>query len=269
MHRRTPAVLGAVALTALVAAGCSDAGPARTAAATPSPTGAAAASTIASATASSKAPSTAASASDAGYRQSTIRVDGQTDRARYDVQLPQVEGGDPTVSARYDSSMRAALRDQIDGDYGEGMHFTLTGGEDSTTTVSPGTVSGLLQTSWDADPPGAHSTALLATVVIDRKTARPITLAELFPDEQAGLQRLSEESAKLLPDTVVGSDYDATGIAPVEHNFANWLPTAQGMQIHFLEYQVGPYAAGLVTITIPWEHLRDVVAPGLYAAVSS
>lgn len=257
MHRRTPTLLGAVVLTALVAAGCADTGPARTAAATPSQNAAAPV---------SEAP---APAPDTDYHQTTVRLHGQTDHARYDVLIPQVEGGNSAVSARFDSSMRAALQDQIDGDYGEGMHFTLTGGEDSTTTVSAGTVSGLLQTSWEADPPGAHPTALIATVVIDRKTAQPITLAELFPDEQAGLQRLSDESAKLLPDTVVGSGYEADGIAPVERNFVNWLPTPQGMQIHFLEYQVGPYAAGLVTITVPWSHLRDVVAPDLYGAVSS
>jgi hypothetical protein len=49
--------------------------------------------------------------------------------------------------------------------------------------------------------------------VIDSRTAKRITLADLFSDEQAGLQWLSEQT-KL-------------GFAPTEANFAHWIHPAE------------------------------------------
>ena len=124
-------------------------------------------------------------------------------------------------------------------------------------------------TSWNADPPGAHPTPIVATVVVNADTAAPITLGDLFPDLPAGLQALSDSSARLLPETVAGPDFDRSGIEPTEANFANWLATPAGMEIHFNDYQVGPHAIGLVTVTVPWEDLADVIDPELAPVVSS
>ena len=84
---------------------------------------------------------------------------------------------------------------------------------------------------------GAHPTTYIGTVVIDSRTAKPITLADLFSDEQAGLQRLSEQ----------------TKLEPVETSFADWIPTADGIEIHRLPQ----------TLTVPWSALNDVLAPGM------
>jgi hypothetical protein len=100
---------------------------------------------------------------------------------------------------------------------------------------------------------GAVPTITPTAIVIDSRTAQPITLADLFVDEQAGLQRLSEQT-KL----IVGVP-DQDGTAPVAENFANWIPTAEGMEIHIAPYQFGVRMAEI--ITVPWPALSDLLAP--------
>ncbi|MFC9786629.1 RsiV family protein [Rhodococcus sp. NPDC127528] len=211
---------------------------------------------------------TTATAAPAAYTATSMRVSGDNGRVRYDVVLPQVAGGAPAVAGEFNESVRAALQDQIDGSPGE--RFTLEGRNESTVArIGARVLAGLLVTSWNADPPGAHPTPLVATVVIDADNAQPITLGALFPDLPAGLRRLSDESARLLPATAAGPGFDRSGIEPTEANFANWIPTPAGMEIHFADYQVGPHAAGLVVVTVPWDRLDDVIAPGLRDVVRS
>ncbi|WP_027500793.1 RsiV family protein [Rhodococcus sp. UNC363MFTsu5.1] len=200
------------------------------------------------------------------YTATTSRSTGDTGRVQYDVTLPRIEGGNPAVAAEFNESVAAALQDQIDGPGDE--RFTLTGRE-AFARVGGRVVSGLLVTSWNANPPGAHPTPLVATVVVGADDAEPITLSALFPDLQAGLSRLSEESARLLPATAAGAEFEREGIEPTELNFANWLPTPAGMEIHFSDYQVGPHAIGLVVITVPWDRLADVIAPEQLEVVRS
>ncbi len=44
--------------------------------------------------------------------------------------------------------------------------------------------------------PAAHPTSFVSTVVIDARTAKPITLGDLFTDKQAGLDKLSEQTKR-------------------------------------------------------------------------
>lgn len=213
-------------------------------------------------------PSPSPTTTESSYTATTVRITGDNGRVRYDVVVPQIEGGDPAVAAEFDESMRAALQDQIDG--WQGDRFTLESTDRSAVVhIGSRVVSGLLVTSWNADPPGAHPTPIVATVVIDADDAQPITLDRLFPDLPAGLDRLSEESARLLPTTAAGPDFQREGIEPKQENFANWVATPAGMEIHFSDYQVGPHAIGLIDVTVPWERLSDVVAPDLVDVVSS
>lgn len=224
--------------------------------------------TAAPSTPSTKSAASSTTTAESGYTATTVRVTGDSGRVRYDVVVPQIEGGDPAVTAEFDESMRAALQDQIDGWPGD--RFTLESTDRSAVVhIGARVVSGLLVTSWDADPPGAHPTPLVATVVIDADDAQPITLDRLFPDLQAGLNRLSEESARLLPATAAGPDFVREGIEPKQENFANWVATPAGMELHFTDYQVGPHAIGLIVVTVPWDRLSDVVAPDLARVVSS
>lgn len=218
---------------------------------------------------SSAPTTTSSSAAAAAYTTSSTRVTGTTDRASYDVAIPQLAGGKQSVTAEFNQSMRAALQDQIDADY-SGLSFTLRDGyRNGPFHIGSRVVSAELISYWTANPPGAHGDSLLATVTIDTDTATPITLSDAFGDLDTGLRRLSQEAARILPTTVVGDRYERSGITPTEKNFANWTASPQGMVIHFGDYQVGAYADGLIDITVPWSDLSDVLAPGMQDVLSS
>jgi hypothetical protein len=111
----------------------------------------------------------------------------------------------------------------------------------------------------------AHPNNYVSTVVIDSRTTKPITLADLFGDEQAGLDRLSQQTKLIFPQVWGGGPtpmLDEPGNRPIAENFANWIPTAAGMELHFVDYQFGH---GTPVITVPWSALTDVLAPDMIA----
>lgn len=256
-------MVAALAVTAAVA-GCSTSGTATPASA---PTTTDVTVTTERAEPTSTAPPTTSNAAEP-YVVGSTRITGSAEHATYDVAIPQLSGGDPAVTAEFNESMRAALQDQIDGDYGN--DFALTDGYSTGTTyVGKRVISAEQITSWIAVPPGAHGNSLLATVTIDADTAQPITLGDAFTDLDVGLARLSDRAAEILPTTPAGESFERTGIEPTVANFGNWTASQQGMNIHFGDYQVGPYSIGLVTITVPWADLSDVLAPGMQDVLSS
>lgn len=250
---RTPVltVVGAVILLA----GCSSAG---------TPT--AALDTSSNITATASVATTDRTLAPSTYSFSTVRVVGSTGRVKYDVGIPRIDGPDPAVVEEFNESMRTALQDQIDGF--DDARFSLSDALPGPTYVGSSTAGAVLNTLWDASPPGAHPSYIIATVTVNTDTAAPITLQDIFPDLQAGLQRLSEQSALLSPATAAGPDFEPTGIEPVVDNFANWVPSADGMNIRFGDYQVGPHAIGLVDVTFPWTALSDVADPGTLDVLS-
>ncbi|WP_074330616.1 hypothetical protein [Mycobacteroides abscessus] len=64
----------------------------------------------------------------------------------------------------------------------------------------------------------------------------------MFTNEQDGLNRLSEKAGAIL--WLKGE----TGLEPIEKNFANWIPTVTGLEVHFADYQLGH---GLRITTVP------------------
>lgn len=260
--RRLLALVGACGVAVVALTGCSaESGTAVTESSTTAP------STTERTTTATTTAVTETETGSEPYRAETLLVSGSTDRVDYDVEIPQISGGDPAVVDEFNESTRAALQDLIDGPGTE--RYTLSTGTHEVTRIGEHVVAGLLVTSYNMNPPGAHPTAIVSTVAVNTDDATPITLQDLFPDLQAGLDRLSEQSALLLPETAAGPDYVAEGIAPEEINFANWLPTPEGMDIHFGDYQVGPHAIGLVTVTVPWDDLDDVMDPAIVPVVSS
>ncbi|QII04987.1 DUF3298 domain-containing protein [Rhodococcoides fascians A25f] len=260
---RIRSMVAAVAVTAAVA-GCSTSGTATPASA---PTTTDVTVTTERAEPASTAPPTTSNAVEP-YVVGSTRVTGSTQHATYDVAIPQLSGGNPAATAEFNESMRAALQDQIDGDYG--YDFALSDGYSTGTTyVGRRVISAEQITDWIAVPPGAHGNSLLATVTIDADTAQPISLGDAFTDLDTGLARLSDRAAKILPTTRAGESFERSGIEPTVANFGNWTASPEGMNIHFGDYQVGAYGIGLITITVPWTDLSDVLAPGMQDVLSS
>jgi hypothetical protein len=194
--------------------------------------------------------STAASAVSNGqhYSVTTTSIGGTTlDRnGTWKATFGQLAGGDPAVVEAFNGASQAAVHAQV------GQATTDT--RDDTTSwrlESSGQVTirrvAIAQLINGTLAYGARPTTYIGTIVIDSRTAKPITLADLFSDEQAGRQRLSEQT-KL-------------GFAPTDANFAHWIPTAEGVELHFAEDQSGVHP--LQIITVPWPALNDVLAPGM------
>ncbi|OZC97306.1 DUF3298 domain-containing protein [Rhodococcus sp. 06-235-1A] len=260
---RIRSMAAALAVTAALA-GCSTSG---TAAPASAPTTTDAPATTERAEATTTAVPTTSNAAEP-YVVGSTRITGSTEHATYDVAIPQLSGGNPAVTAEFNESMRAALQDLIDGH--NGQDFVLSDGyTPSSTYVGRRVISSEQITDWIAVPAGAHGDSLISTVTIDADTAQPITLGDAFTDLDTGLARLSDRAAKILPATRAGENFERSGIEPTVANFGNWTASPEGMNIHFGDYQVGAYGIGLITITVPWTDLSDVLAPGMQDVLSS
>lgn len=218
---------------------------------------------VAGAATTSESATTTAAAQ--GYTTKSEQVRGRNALATYDVAIPQVQGKNPAAATAFNTAMRTSLQNQID--VPAAGPFTLSGNRSSVVHAGARVISGILLTDWQSA--GTQKTTLIATDVIDVDTATQLTLARLFPDLGTGLQRLSDRSAALLPETAAGTDFLQAGIAPVAPNFVNWVATPQGMAIHFDQGQVAPADAGLIVITVPWSELTGVLDPQLLDVVSS
>lgn len=182
---------------------------------------------------------------------------------RWHAEVAQVSGGDPSVAEAFNKAGDASARGQIeqvrtDADSVPSWTFEVK----SELFFRPTALAQLLTGVYYAHG-AAHPNNYVSTVVIDSRSARPITLSDLFSDEQDGLNRLSEQTKRIWP-TVYGDGgepmLDEPGNRPIAENFANWIPTADGLELHFADYQFGH---GLPVITVPWAALTDVLAPDM------
>ncbi|MEV6773762.1 RsiV family protein [Nocardia sp. NPDC051030] len=197
---------------------------------------------------------------------SQTRVNGKQGTVNYDVTLPQVLGGNGSAATAFNDGMRALLQKRIDT-YSTAVSITDSSKLSKVEHIGTHVVSGFLWLSIDGG--GAHPWTELATYVINIDTKKEITLADLFNDQQAGLDALSVQAAKLLPATKTGDSYDRKGITATVEHFQTWTATPSGMHVYFQMGQVGPAAMGPVDITIPWDDLINVLKPGRVALMSS
>lgn len=181
----------------------------------------------------------------------------------WQVNVVQLSGGNDAVATAFNKASVASgttMAEMIDRDRLIRDHASFT----TTPTVSfrPITIAQVLNGAYYHEG-GAHPVDYVTTIVIDTRTAAPITLDDLFTDKQAGLDRLSSQTKLLFPRTYGnrGPMPDVPSNAPMPANFENWIPTADGLEIHFKEDQFGP---GLMpVITVPWSELTALLAPDM------
>jgi hypothetical protein len=184
---------------------------------------------------------------------------------RWTLVLDTISGGDAKVADTFNRAVQASAQGQLDPVKRDaGSDGTWSFDTNPKVFFSSASVSELITGLYN-HVPSAHPVNYVSTVVIDSRSATPITLKDLFSDEQAGLNRLSQQTKLLLP-AVMGMGEtpmpDEPGNEPVEANFANWIPTPTGLEIHFADYQ---FAHGLLVLTVPWSALDDLLAPGMAA----
>ncbi len=180
----------------------------------------------------------------------------------WQVAVGQLSGGNNSVTTAFNNASRASgktMADMLDADHVIRSESGFTARP--TVNFRPTAVAQVLTGTyyWRL---AAHPLNYITTIVIDTRTAAPITLRDLFSDTQSGLDRLSQLTKSIFP-AVYGNGApmgDEPGNAPIETNFDNWIPAASGLEIHFAD---GQFGHGLPVITVPWSQLTDLLAPDM------
>jgi hypothetical protein len=209
----------------------------------------------------STAPSTTGAPPTRNYAVTTTTIEGSTDdrQGNWRSTFGELSGGDPAVVDAFNGASHAAAMDQVEA----AKEGTAPGAQwnfESNGNVTFRSIA-VAQVIFGSLYYGAHPSHQIGTIVIDSRSADPIMLVDLFSDPQAGLDRLAEQTRTLLAQDGLDVPADEPGAAPKAENFANWIPTPDGLEFHFNEYQFGPRLPAVVTV--PWAQLSDVMAPAM------
>lgn len=189
-----------------------------------------------------------------GYTITSIAAPGS--QPGKSVTIPQLAGGDPAVTSRFNAAMQACLAampelsattsvddGEVPDSFGSGV-----------TRIGSGAVAGRIVLLWYGRG-AAHPNHSLGTVVIGTRTATPITVDDLYPDRAAALARMRtllpqlDTTGRLDEQSMSGDDIDV-----------NWLPTPTGLQIYVpVAHVLGDY----VPVFVPWERIADLLRPGM------
>lgn len=177
------------------------------------------------------------------------------------VTIPQLSGGDPAVTARFNAAMQASRADMPEQsattsvDDGE-----IDGFRSGVTRIGSGVVAGRIVLLWYGKG-AAHPNQSLGTVVIATRTATPVTVNDLYQDHAAALTRLRT----LLPQLDTSGRLDAQWLSHDDID-ANWLPTPTGLQVYVsVAHALGDY----VTVTVPWDRVADLLRPGMLEVLTA
>lgn len=178
--------------------------------------------------------------------------------------IETLSGGDPRVTETFNDAVHAAAQRLLDDATAARTAAHWTFETSPRIFFAPASVSALISATYMVE--GAdHPIGSVLNVVVDSRSGRQITLKELFVDDQAGLNRLAEQTKMLLPPAM---GVTATpmpnhpGNKPLLENFDSWIPTPAGLEIHFADHQ---FVAGTPVITVPWSAIDDLLEPGMKA----
>lgn len=195
-----------------------------------------------------------------GYTITSITEPGsQPDKS---VTIPQLAGGDPAVTERFNAAMQAsragmpAQSADMSVDDGE-----LPGGFGSgVTRIGSGVVAGRIVLLWYGKG-AAHPNQSLGTVVIATATATPVTVDDLYQDRAAAQDRLRT----LLPQLDTSGRLNAGSVSG-DDIADNWLPTPSGLEVYVsVAHVMGDY----VVVTVPWDKIADLLQPGMLEVLTS
>ncbi|MED5812637.1 DUF3298 domain-containing protein [Mycolicibacterium sp. 050232] len=183
------------------------------------------------------------------------------------VRYEKVGGGDAGIADAINQVIDAEARGQV-ATYEPSATKTnpWTLNIDGRIDKRPVTISALFTGEYKTDQPNMPFNAV-ATRVFDCRSGILIDWDNLFTDKKAGLARLSEETKRILPTVYAppsrpGVWQFGSEVAPVDDNFRYWIPTAEGIELHFPDWQFG---RGLPVITVGWAAVRDLIAPEFQA----
>ena len=105
----------------------------------------------------------------------------------------------------------------------------------------------------------AHPLSFIDTVSYDIRTGEILGLGDLFVANSDYLAKISSKSRELLIKKLGASEKETidAGTTAEEENFSVFEFTDNGLVLIFNPYQVAPYSAGIIEITIPWNQLPE------------
>jgi hypothetical protein len=108
---------------------------------------------------------------------------------------------------------------------------------------------------------GASTTGSIGSLTFQLPAGTSVAFADIFTATDTAAAELSTNCRTLLladPDN--DPDWVNTGTQPILGNFEHsWLITSAGLQITFPELQVGPTAAGMPSVVVPWSAIHSVI----------
>lgn len=137
----------------------------------------------------------------------------------------------------------------------------------STRQASPFLFSvEFLLTSYYAG--AAHPGHETRTVNFNLKTGNIIKLPDIFKPGSDYLKVLSDYCVKELKQVILeqgigepDENWIKEGTSPKPENFTAFILTQDGIAVTFDEYQVAPYVMGGQEVEVPYDELKDVLAP--------
>ena len=110
---------------------------------------------------------------------------------------------------------------------------------------------------------GAHPNSWVRYQAMVPETGELLSLdAMVTPGGEAALQSLVE--ARFREDVGLGRDQPLTEAGLFEDRIPlvdNVDPSPRGLTFHFNPYAIGPYAMGMIRVTLPWDRVRPHLAP--------
>lgn len=107
---------------------------------------------------------------------------------------------------------------------------------------------------------GAHGMTVRTSATIDAAAGAPLKLADFFVsgyDYTAAIN--AEISRQIAADTE--TYYFETGSSTIAADADNFYVTAQGLVFYYQQYELAPYAAGILEYAIPYELLAEGLKP--------
>ena len=103
---------------------------------------------------------------------------------------------------------------------------------------------------------GAHGGTALLGLNFDRKTGEPVTEDDIFAFGYE--ERLSSALRAHLRSSLDKEDYDMLFVTDITPS-GNFILSKAGITYIYGQYEIGPYAVGIIKVTVPWDEIQDIL----------
>lgn len=188
-------------------------------------------------------------------------------RYRIDASYPQFDGPNVNfgaLNAKFANTVKEAAGEAVpSADIGDDVDQTWSY-EQSFAIYRPGPSTISVEVSFYAFTGGAHGNGSTYAVLVDLRTGRELKPESAFAAGGEWLRAVTAIVAADLKKQFVerpGFDdaLEPAKLAELMADPGRYLFKADGLEIIFNQYDVGPYAAGTYQVAIPYSRLRSII----------